>query len=270
MLLLDYKFGEKLRIEDLLHVLLIPSANDAANVLAEHISGSISAFSDLMNEKARELGCTGSNFANPSGVHDDNLYTTAHDLSLIARYALNFEDFRRIITTTTYTLPSTEAYPKSDRTFTHTNLLLNRNYKNYYYEYATGIKTGYTNAAKDCLVASAKKDDVEFVVVTLGNSRNDEWLREKYIDCKTLFNFAFDNYTTYYKNLQLEKEKREALTASLSVDDLKATIDSNFLKLLSKIIAVLAVLIALKLIFGKRKKKNRYTLKGKRKAKHRK
>ncbi len=269
MLLLDYKFGEKLRVEDLLHVLLIPSANDAANVLAEHVSGSITAFSDLMNKRARELGCTSSNFANPSGIHNDELYTTAYDLSIIARHALSFETFRKIITTTKYTLPSTDAYPKSDRIFSHTNLLLNSNYKNYYYEYATGIKTGYTDTAKDCLVASAKKDDVEFIVVTLGNSRNDNWLREKYIDCKTLFNFAFDNYTTYYRNLQLEKEKRESLTGSLIVKELQH-LDNDFLKFSSKIVAILAILLAIKIIFGKRKKKNHYTFKGRKKAKHRK
>lgn len=269
MLHVDYKFGEKLHVEDLMHVLLIPSANDAANVLAEHVSGSIASFCDLMNKRAKELGCTGSNFANPSGVHDDNLYTTAYDLSLIARHALNFEVFRKIITTTKYTLPSTEAYPKADRTFAHTNLLLNPNYKNYYYEYATGIKTGYTDAAKDCIVASAKKDDIEFIAVTLGNSRNDNWLREKYVDCKTLFNFAFDNYTTYYKNLQLEKSKKESLAASLVVEDLK-NIDNEFFKTLSKIVSVLAILLAMKLIFGRRKKKNHYTFKGRKKAKHRK
>ncbi len=147
--------------------MLIPSANDAANVLAEHVAGSISGFAELMNQKAEEIGCKNSHFTNPSGVHDENLYTTAYDLSLIARYAMQLETFRKIITTPVYTLPSTEKYSKSDRTFHISNSLVNPE-SSEYYEYANGIKTGYTNPAKDCLVASAKKDDVDFIIVVLG------------------------------------------------------------------------------------------------------
>lgn len=255
--------------------MLIPSANDAANVLAEHVAGSISAFADLMNEKAAEIGCKNSHFMNPSGVHDENHYTTAYDLSLIARYAMNIDTFRKIVTTTSYTLPSTEAYPKEDRTFTLSNSLLNPNFKNYYYEYATGIKTGYTNPSKDCLVASAKKDDVEFVIVVLGAGYIDGVLREKYIDCKTLFDFAFDNYTAYYKNLQQEKEKNLAELASAEAAETNSeenTTDYNFLRGLSKIIAVIAIFLALLFIFRRRKKKkkNHYKFGGKKKPKHRK
>ena len=163
----NIQVGERLRVEDLLYTMLIPSANDAANVLAEHVAGSISAFAEIMNDKARELGCTNSNFTNPSGIHDENHYTTAYDLALIAKYAMNFDVFRKIVTTDTYTLPSTDLYPKSDRTFTISNSLVRPSDKAYYYEYATGIKTGFTNPSKDCVVASAKKDDVEFIIVVL-------------------------------------------------------------------------------------------------------
>lgn len=264
----NIQVGEELRVEDLLYAMLIPSANDAANVLAEHVAGSISGFADIMNEKAKELGCTGSNFTNPSGVHDENHYTTAYDLALIASYAMSFDTFREIVSTLTYTLPSTEAYPYSDRTFTLSNSLLNPNYPSYYYEYATGIKTGYTNASQDCLVASAKKDDVEFIIVVLGSGYIDGVLREKYIDCKTLFDFAFDNYTSYYKNLQQEKETiLETEIASLDVS--ASSTDYDFLRGLSKIVAVIAILFALIFIFKKkRKKKNRYKFRGKKKAKH--
>lgn len=251
--------------------MLIPSANDAANVLAEHVAGSISGFAELMNQKAEEIGCTNSHFTNPSGVHDEDHYTTAYDLALIAKYAMNFETFRKIVTTTSYTLPSTEAYPNTDRTFTLSNSLLNPNYKDYYYEYATGIKTGYTNASKDCLVASAKKDDVEFIIVVLGAGYVDGVLREKYLDCKTLFNFAFDNYTTYYQNLQQEKEINLAsLSESEPTISDDETINYTFLRGLSKIIAVIAILLALSFIFRKRKKKNRYKFRGRKKAKHKK
>ena len=194
--------GEKLRVEDLLYILLIPSANDVANLLAEHTSGSIPAFAELMNKKAESLGLTGSHFTNPSGVHDKDLYTTAHDLAILTRYAMDNKKFMDIVKTPTFTIPSTNLHPDEDRSFTNSNLLLIKSDSNYYYDYATGIKTGFTDPAGDCLVASAKKDGVEFISVCLKGSRLNNGLREKFIDCKSLFDFAFDNYTTFYKNLQ--------------------------------------------------------------------
>lgn len=189
------KEGEQFTINELLHALLIPSANDAANVLAEHVSGSIEEFAKLMNEKATEIGCTGSNFTNPSGLHEENHYSTAFDLYLLANYALQFDTFREIIKNTEYTLPATDIYKKNDRYFVTTNSLLRESMKSYYYEYTTGIKTGFTDDSGDCIVASAKKDGVEYIAVVLGGGYTSDWLREKYLDCKTLFNFAFDNYT---------------------------------------------------------------------------
>lgn len=203
----DIKIGEKFKVEDLLYAMLVPSANDAANVLAIHVSGSITGFADLMNQKSKEIGCTSSHFTNPSGIHDENHYSTARDLSLIADYAMNNETFRKIVMTTTTSLPSTEIYPYSDRVFTTSNNLILPE-DNYYYEFATGIKTGYTNSSKDCIVASAKKDSIEYIVVILGGAQTQNGLRQKYLDCKTLFDFAFDNYTTYYKNLQAKKNTK--------------------------------------------------------------
>lgn len=242
--------------------MLLPSANDAANALAEHIGGSIAGFAELMNEKAEEIGCQNSHFANPSGIHDEELYSTAYDMSLIARYAMNIDTFREIVQTTSYTLPSTEAYPNTDRKFTSSNLLLIDDNKDYYYEYATGVKTGYTASAKDCLLASAKKDDVEFVIVVLGSGLVNGSHKAKYLDCKTLFDFAFDNYTAYYKNLQEENAK----TQTSSEEEINSYIvssdnsSSSFYKIISKAIAVIAIVLALKLLFEtkKKKKKNHY------------
>ena len=196
--------GEELTIEQLLHVLLIPSANDAANVLAEHIAGSISSFTTMMNTKALELGCTGTNFVNANGIHNTNHYSTAYDLALMGRYAMQNETFRKIVSTTKYTLPATNKYPEPTRFFKQTNLLIvpdDRNrVDNYYYPYTTGIKTGYTDAAGNCIVASAKKDDVEYIVVILGAQNTENGLSARYIDCKKLFDYAFENYKTYTIN----------------------------------------------------------------------
>lgn len=195
------KEGEILTIEQLLNVLLIPSANDAANVLAEHIAGSVSSFATMMNTKALEIGCKDTNFVNPNGVHNENHYTTAYDLALMGRYAMQNETFRKIVSTTKYTLPATNKFPEPTRYFKTTNELLapddRDSVDNYYYSYTTGIKTGYTNAAGNCIVASAKKDDVEYIVVILGAEKLENGLSARYIDCKTLFDYAFENYKTY-------------------------------------------------------------------------
>lgn len=195
------KAGEELTINQLLHALLIPSANDAANVIAEHIAGSISSFTTMMNSKAEELGCLNTHFVNANGITADSHYSTAYDLAIMARYAMQNEIFRQIVTTTSYTLPATNKYAEANRTFKNTNILLHVDTRdavdNYYYEYTTGIKTGYTAAAKDCIVASAKKDDIEYIVVILGADKTDNGLSARYIDCKTLFDYAFENFTTF-------------------------------------------------------------------------
>ena len=180
--------GEVLTIEQLLHVLLIPSANDAANVLAEHIAGTISSFTTMMNTKALELGCTNTNFVNAIGFQADSHFSTAYDLAIMGRYAMQNETFRKIVSTTKYTLPATNKYSENNRFFKNTNQLIvpdeRDSVDNYYYPYATGIKTGYTNVAKECVVASAKKDDIEYIVVILGAERTENGLSGRFIDCK--------------------------------------------------------------------------------------
>lgn len=196
--------GEELTINELLHILLIPSANDAANVLAEHIAGSVSSFASMMNAKALELGCKNTNFVNPNGVHATKHYSTAYDLALMGRYAMQNETFRKIVSITDYTLPATNKYPEANRSFKSTNLLIRSDISdsthNYYYSYTTGVKTGYTNAAKDCIVASATKDGIEYIVVILGADETEDGLSARYTDCINLFNYAFKYYTTYVIN----------------------------------------------------------------------
>lgn len=186
--------GEQLTIEQLLNVLLIPSANDAAVVLAEHIAGSVENFANLMNNKAKQLGCLNTNFVNPNGIHNENHYSTAYDLSLIGRYAMKFDEIMRIAKVSQYTLPKTNKYNKEDRIFNATNGLIDPNDSDYY-EYATGLKTGYTDKAGSCIVATAQKDNVELMVVILGAKSVDD----RHEDCVNLFNYGFNNYS--YKNL---------------------------------------------------------------------
>ena len=185
------KEGETLTIEQLLNVLLIPSANDAAVVLAEHIAGSVENFANMMNQKALELGCKNTHFVNPNGIHSEDHYSTAYDLALMGKYAMTFPEFRQIVSKTSYALPSTDVYPASDRLFNTTNELIRKNYstsaRNYYYEFATGGKTGYTDAAKSCIVATATKGDISLLTVVLHDETTEDGLSQRPIDCKTLF-----------------------------------------------------------------------------------
>lgn len=189
----NIKVGEELTIDQLLHVLLIHSANEAANILAEHIAGSVKSFATMMNTKATEIGCLNTHFVNPNGVHDKEHYSTAYDLAIMGRYAMQNETFRKIVSTTFYNLPSTNKYPTNDRVFGTTNELIKKD--NYYYEFCTGVKTGYTDAAKSCIVSSAKKDGVEYIVVILNASSTEDGLSARYLDCKNLFNYAFEHYS---------------------------------------------------------------------------
>ena len=194
----NLQIGEEVTVEQLLYVLMVGSANDAAVVLAEHISGSVEDFADLMNEKAKEIGCTSTNFLNPYGDHSENHYSSAYDLALMSKYAMQNETFRTLVSTTSYKLPTTNKYEKEDRLFTTTNALLivnnNTRADNYYYKYATGLKTGFTTPAKNCLIASANKGDLELLTVVLGAGQNDQGLSNRYLDTINLFEYGYDNY----------------------------------------------------------------------------
>ena len=188
--------GEQLTVEQLLQVLLVHSANDAANVLAFHLSGSIDAFASLMNQKISDLGLENTHFTNPSGKHDENHYTTAHDLAIIMKYCMKNSTFRHLAGLKSCTIPATNKY--EERIFKTTNELLiydNRNVaSNYYYKYAVAGKTGYTTEAKNCLVSVANKDNFELISVVLGAGIYPNNLSAKFVDTKTIFDYGYDNY----------------------------------------------------------------------------
>lgn len=193
--------GEKLTAEQVLYGLMLPSGNDAANILAEHISGSNSEFAKLMNETAKKLGAENSNFVNPSGLHDDMHYTTAADMAKIAFHAMKNPTFREIVSKKTYDMPPTNVSSKT-RPFNTTNQLLKTG--EYYFEYATGIKTGYTSQAANCLIASASKDGVDLITVVLGGNNIPVGKSAVYTDTLNLFQFGFDNY---FNKVLVEEEK---------------------------------------------------------------
>ena len=185
--------GETFNNYELIKGMMVVSGNDAANVLAEAVSGSISDFVALMNKRAKELGCTGTNFANTHGLTDENHYTTAADMAKIAKRAMEIPEFREIVKTTYFELPKTEIYNEIRAYNTTNNLLTKARTSSYIYSPATGIKTGYTDAALNCLVASAEKDGVRLISVILGASVIDG-VNTMYVDTKALMEWGFENY----------------------------------------------------------------------------
>ena len=228
----NIQIGETLSVKDLLYALMLQSANESAVILAEHVSGSQEAFANLMNEKAKELGCKNTHFINPNGIHTENHYTTAYDLALITQYAMKNQTFRDIVKTTSFTLPATTSYPSESRTYANTNNLIIYDARNrpdnYYYKYATGVKTGYTSAAKNCLVASAEKNGIEYISVVLGASITYEStgsVSHRYVDTISLFDYAFDNFSfrklksanNLIKTIKIENGKKDENSLDLLI-----------------------------------------------------
>ena len=230
----NLQIGEELSVKDLMYALMVKSANDAAVVLAEHVGGSVEGFSDMMNEKAKEIGCKNTHFVNPNGIHHADHYTTAYDLYLMTEYALSFEytnEFRNFVSKTSYTLPATNMYPAEDRSFTTTNELIkinNNNRKdNYYYKNALGIKTGHTSQAGYCLVSSANRDNLEFISVILDGGFDANGLSERYTETIKLFDFGYDNFTltklkeenNIIDTITVEKATKETASLNLLIKD---------------------------------------------------
>lgn len=183
---LGLKTGDKITIRDLLYGLMLCSGNDAAVCLAESIAGTVPEFSNLMNQKAQELGLTNSHFESPHGLDSDGHYTTAYELALLSNFALKNPTFFNIVGTKNYTI-TINGYPK---TLSNTNELLG-NLNGVY-----GIKTGFTNGANRCLVTACKRGDMDIICVVLGADTKN--FRTK--DSIKLIEYTFKTYE--YFNLK--------------------------------------------------------------------
>lgn len=187
--------GEQMSVMELLYCMMVPSGNDAALVLADYIgNGDVSAFVELMNQRAQELGCTNTHFTNPHGLHDEDHYTTASDIYKITEYAITTPHFTEVTNTTSYYLSLDE---DGEAPLTTTNSLINENEPDYYYEYARGIKTGTTDEAGFCLVSTATRDGVAYLCVAMHAPCYDEYgnynSNGAMIDSKALYEWAFAN-----------------------------------------------------------------------------
>lgn len=184
------QIDEQLTVEQLLELLLVYSANDAANVLAEYVGGSVPSFVSMMNTKVNELGLSHTHFTNAFGMHDESHYTTAQDLASMMQYCIKNEDFRKLAGKASCAIPATNKY--DTRRYTSTNSLILPNSSNYY-PYLTCGKTGYTSQAGDYLVSCSYKDGLELICVVLGG-KTINGISTRFSETKTLYQYGYDNY----------------------------------------------------------------------------
>lgn len=193
--------GESFSVRELLYGLMVSSGNDAAWILADYVGNGVQNFITMMNDKAQELGCKNTHFVNPHGLHSDSHYTTACDLMLITEHALTLPSFSEITNTTKY-------LPKGfDEEIKTSNYLIDKSQQDgyYYYEYAKGIKTGYTDEAGKCIVSSAYFDDYSYILVELGSPYTyEENINYAMLDAKSIYDWAFN--TISYMNIVDESQ----------------------------------------------------------------
>ncbi len=186
--------GEVLTVEECLYAIMLESANECANAIAEHISGSTEEFANLMNQRAAELGCTNTHFANPSGLPNEEHYTSAHDMALITSEATKHEEFRKISGTSRYILRATNK--KSEELLMNNHHYMISGYKTSKYLDPTVFagKTGYTTAALNTLVTCATRNGMDLVVVTMKSQGTAEKGVPIYPDTQNLLNYATENF----------------------------------------------------------------------------
>ena len=189
----DIKEGEVLTVEQLLYCMMLVSANEAACILAETVAGSQDAFVALMNQRAQELGCTGTHFVNPNGLHDPNHYSTAWDIYLFTREAMKNETFMKICSTASYVVPATNMSEEREL-YTTNSLISNWRIMGYQYDGADGIKTGSTEESGYCLVSTAKRSGRRLVAVVLGCKGNGATV-ESFSESAKLYNWAYNNFS---------------------------------------------------------------------------
>lgn len=218
------KIGESFTVRELLEVMMLKSANDVAVLLATEVSGSVEEFANLMNEEAKRLGCTNTNFVNPNGLPDENHYSTAYDMALIARECIKNKELLAITSKEKISLPSNEFYPYK-RIYTNSNKFIsggglmpyNGGFIDYKYNVVDGLKTGYTSVAGRCLLATAKIGDTRIITGVFNSKGNDV-----YTDSRTLIDYSLENYKTKLiiesENIKSELKKKISFSKEKMVE----------------------------------------------------
>lgn len=206
--------GEKLTIEQLLYAMMLQSYNDSAVAVAEAVGDSVEKFCTMMNEKAKEIGCSDTVFETPNGLDKGNHHSTAEDMSKIGVYALKNQNLMKIMNTRDYTFKSS----KTTYSFVNKDRLLSE------YEGAIGMKTGFTGKAGHCFVGAANRGDITLVSVVLASGWGTAGKSRKWIDTKALLNYGFNNYKKYSiingsEKMNISIDKAEKEIAELKYED---------------------------------------------------
>ena len=184
--------GEEVKLIDLCYAAILPSGNDAATAIAEGLAGSEENFAAIMNQAAYSLGCTNTHFVNANGLHDDNHYTTARDMAIMSRVAMQNEIFKEIVIAPRYIMSKDNIYRERSIVNRNNFVAKTEGKESRYYEYATGVKTGTTSLAGNCLVASASKDGINLIAVIFNASTD----AARYTDAIRLMNYGFAQYVS--------------------------------------------------------------------------
>lgn len=184
------KIGEELTVRQALYCLLISSGGDVAYAIAHHFGGNTEGFMTMMNQKAKEIGMQYSSFGNPVGLHDDSTYTTPRDVSMLAKYVLKYDVILEITSLARYQLPATNM--SNIRYLSTTNFLIDPN-TNYFYKYAKGLKTGFTDEAGRCVVSTASYNGYNYLCVIM-KCDSKGGVRNEFLDSRNLYRWAFNNF----------------------------------------------------------------------------
>lgn len=213
---LGLKEGEEIVIEDLLYGTILRSGNDGAITIAEYISGNETAFVNLMNQTAQQLGMKNTHFMNSHGLHHDNHYTTAEDMAVLARAAMQYDLFREIARSKTHHMPETNKQGEYTISTGHRIMLPTEKGEanKYYYDEITGIKSGSHSKAAYCYVGSASRDGVDLISVVLYSNRYDVWR-----DTKKLMEYGFTQYSSMTLTEMYEENPLKVYTIGYAIDD---------------------------------------------------
>ncbi|MBQ5810361.1 MAG: D-alanyl-D-alanine carboxypeptidase, partial [Clostridia bacterium] len=209
--------GEKISARQMLYIILISSAADACEAVARHYAASEDDFVELMNAKAAQLGMAGTHFENTHGLHHDNHYSTVNDMYTLAKYALSFPEIKEITSLARYTVPATNMY--GTRLLSTTNFLIDPSYPSYFYKYASGVKTGFTDQAGRCLISTAFKNGYNYLCIVMNcpnKDANGNKIRNDFKETRALFEWAFSTF-----------EYKSVTTAGKPVGEVKVELSSE-------------------------------------------
>lgn len=225
------KVGEEITHTDLLHMIIMSSFGDVGFLAADYFYGSFDGFVSKMNEKAEELGLENTNFTNPLGTHDPNHYTTVSDIHKLAVYALQNKTFKEICAKHKYMIPATNM--QGERLLSTTNFLLKGSNSGFEYAYASGVRTGFTDEAGRCIVATASYGGYNYICILM-NAPNNKLKRPELRECANLFRWAFNNFERKEIATSTEPVCEVPLTLSMETDFVPLYFEKPFVSILPK------------------------------------